>query len=320
MSEDGVDLTVVIACLNAAETIGEQLAALAEQSCPVPYEVLVCDNGSTDATAQVVQDQVQRFGARLPLSLLDASATRGPGAARNVGAEKARGRWLAFCDADDVVGDGWLAAMAEALERYGFVGGRFDGTRLNKARALRSRTLDQQEGLQTSPEVLHLPHAGAGNMGIHRELFRRVAGFDPTIACLEDTDLSWRVQLELGVSLHYVHDAVVHVRLRSSRRDMFRQGQAYGAAYALLECRYGDCSARDPDEAPIAAVSSSAGRGPAALVRAWTGESPSVGRLIWQFGWHRGHRGRLEDLRGSRSANCGRRVELGPVTEIRDTE
>jgi hypothetical protein len=220
-----------------------------------------------------------------------------------------------------VVGEGWLAAMVDALSRHAFVGGRFDGTRLNSRGALRSRSLDQQEGLQSSPEVLDLPHAGAGNMGIHRDLFVKVGGFDPGITCLEDTDLSWRVQLQLGVTLHYVPDAVVHVRLRSARRDMYRQGLAYGAAYAFLECRYGDCEqAVEQEASAIGDVASSGGRGPRALLRAWLGSSPSMGRLIWQFGWHRGYRRRMAELRSTAASDAVRRFELGSMTEAHDAE
>jgi glycosyltransferase involved in cell wall biosynthesis len=285
-SQEEIGLTVVIACLNSEGTIGAQLEALAEQQCPVSWELLVCDNGSTDGTAQVAQRCLERYGERLPLVLLDASVRRGAGSARNLGAAHARGRWLAFCDADDVVADDWLAQMCSALERYSFVGGRFEGERLNSARTLRSRSLDQQEGLQNSPAVTALPHAGAGNMGIHRELFARIGGFDPTVPCLEDTDLSWRVQ-QLGVVLHYVPEVVVHVRLRSARRDMYRQGLAYGQAHALLEHRHGDLHHGADDGVRI--VASTGFRGPRALLSAWLGQRPSIGRLVWQLGWHRGY-------------------------------
>jgi glycosyltransferase involved in cell wall biosynthesis len=250
----------------------------------VPWELLICDNGSQDATIAVVEG----FKDRLPLTLVDASAQRGPGAARNTGAERARGRWLAFCDADDVVGHDWLARMCAALERYPFVAGRFEGHLLNDARTLRSRALDQQEGLQLAATGDCLPHAGAGNMGIHRTLFLRVNGFDPTLSYLEDTDLSWRVQ-KLGVALEYVDDVLVHVRLRSSLVAMFQQGRNYGAAHAELRRRHGGLGQHIGTQVASLVVPSD-GRGLRALVEAWVGSEPSLGRLVWQIGWHRGYR------------------------------
>jgi glycosyltransferase involved in cell wall biosynthesis len=281
-----IRLSVIVACLDAADTIGEQLEALAAETAPVGWELLVCDNGCTDDTLAVVE----RYRSRLPLVVLDASARRGAGAARNLGAAQARGDWLAFCDADDVVGTGWVEAMAAALDVHAFVAGRFEAERLNDQRTLRSRSLDQQDGLQHSPTGAGFPHAGAGNMGIHRSLFLSVGGFDLGVPCLEDTDLSWRVQ-RTGVTLEYVPDAVVHVRLRSSLRQMYRQGRAYGAAHSFLEGRYGVAGAAlDELGHHRQVVASTGGRGFRAVARAWLGRRPSLGRVVWQLGWHRGYR------------------------------
>lgn len=294
-----VRLSVVIACLDAAQTLGEQLEALAAQPCPVPWELLVCDNGSTDDTLRVAE----RFGDRLPVTVVDAGAVRGAAAARNAGAAVARGEWLAFCDADDVVAIDWLDRMCAALRRHDFVAGRFEGTLLNDERTLRSRSLDQTEGLQRSG-ANGLPHAGAGNMGLRLELFRRVGGFDVTVPCLEDTDLSWRVQ-QAGAELRFVPDLVVHVRLRSSLRDMHRQGVAYGSAYALLEQRY-DTGGPTVDDDPFRPSTPTGEQGLRARLESWLeswlGQPPSLGRLVWQLGWHRGHRRAVRSRRHSETA------------------
>jgi hypothetical protein len=286
-SAPGIRLSVIIACLDAEATIAAQLDALSAESSPVGWEVLLCDNGSTDRTLAVVET----YRGRLPLQVIDARARRGAGAARNQGAAQARGDWLAFCDADDVVGTGWVAAMAAALDAHAFVAGRFEAQLLNDRRTLRSRSLDQQDGLQHSPTGAGLPHAGAGNMGIHRELFLSVGGFDPSVPSLEDTDLSWRVQ-RTGVVLHYVREAVVHVRLRSSLSTMYRQGREYGSAHALLEKRYATTAQVVVDDSTHhrQVVASTGGHGFRALAKAWVGRRPSLGRVIWQLGWHRGYR------------------------------
>jgi glycosyltransferase involved in cell wall biosynthesis len=48
-------LSVVIPCLNAAETIGGQLDALRGQNWSEPWEVIIADNGSTDATVNIIK-------------------------------------------------------------------------------------------------------------------------------------------------------------------------------------------------------------------------------------------------------------------------
>lgn len=226
-------LSVVIACRDAQDVLGIQLAALARQECPVPWEVLICDNGSTDGTVALAQS----WADRLPLRIVDASGIAGAGPARNAGVKESRGEWIGFCDADDEVGEGWLQALCAALTDHQFVAGCFEGTRLNSPRTLRSRTLDQQDALQFSSPQVGLPHAGAGNLGIHRAVFEAVEGFDPKVRYLQDTDLCWRVQLA-GHRLVFVPDLVVHVRLRSTLRGMYRQGRNYGASQASLERRY----------------------------------------------------------------------------------
>ncbi|MFF1529901.1 glycosyltransferase family 2 protein [Cellulomonas sp. NPDC058312] len=234
-----VELTVVIAAYQAQGTLGDQLDALARQTATFRWEVVVADNGSTDGTVEVART----YADRLRLRVVDASATRGAGAARNVGVSVARAPLVAFCDADDVVADDWVATVRDALRTHAFVAGRFEGARLNAPRVLRSRTLPQQDGLQESGHLPGLRAAGAGNMGLRVEVFRAVGGFDPHCRFLEDTDLCWRVQLS-GVPLTWVPGAVVHVRLRGSLRSAARQGYDYGTGERWLALRYREQEAR----------------------------------------------------------------------------
>ncbi len=231
-----MDLSVVIAAFDAARTLDQQLAALSRQRVDATWEVLIADNGSTDGTRELAA----AWADRLPrLRVIDASARRGAGAARNIGVEAATGRDVVFCDADDVVADEWLAAMHRALTRHSLVAGRFDGTLLNTDRVRRSRTLPQQDGLQHTDPFPAWAHAGAGNLGMRRELFRAVGGFDPDALFLEDTDLCWRLRLA-GVPVAWVPDALVHVRLRGTLRSAFGQGYHYGSGEHWLARRYRD--------------------------------------------------------------------------------
>ena len=221
-------LSVVIACRNAETTLGVQLEALARESRHSEWDILLCDNGSTDNSIAVAES----YRSRLPrLHVITADERPGPAYARNVGAAQSQARWLAFVDADDEIAPGWIDAIFAALDAHAFVAGRFEPTRLNSAAVLRSRPLQQDRGLQDSGIGPRLPHAGAGNMAVHRSVFEAVGGFDVDLGCLEDTDFCWRVQLA-GVPLVFRPEAVVHVRLRSTIRRMWGQGRDYGAATA----------------------------------------------------------------------------------------
>lgn len=269
-------ISVIIAAYNAADTLGAQLDALASQHAlrDVAWEVLVCDNGSTDGTRNVVG----HYRERIPgLRIVDASGRRGPAHARNCGAKFARGEFLAFCDADDVVALDWLNQLNRAFDEHDFLAGSFESTLLNDAKVLRSRQLSQADGLQHTASH-SLPHAGAGNMGIRRATFLRLGGFDENILRLEDTDLSWRVQQD-GTPLAFVPEVVAHVRLRSSWRGMFTQGRGYGSAHHALERRY---PADRPASGPVERHPRRRTRLPR-LPR-------NVGRAVWRLGWTSGNR------------------------------
>ena len=269
-------ISVVIAAYNAERTLGEQLAALADQhEVPdVAWEVLVCDNRSVDRTAEVARS----FADRVPgLQVLDAFERQGPAYARNLGAMAARGEFLAFCDADDVVAPDWVAQLNRAFSTHDFLAGRFESERLNSPDILRTRQLSQSDGLQRT-RASEPPHAGAGNLGIRRSLFLELGGFDENVLSLEDTDFSWRAQ-RAGVRLVFIPEVVVHVRLRSTWHGMFTQGRGYGSAQHALELRYP--TAAEP------AAGGSAGRVSAVL---GLFRCSSLGQLVWRLGWISGHR------------------------------
>lgn len=230
-------LSVVIPCLNAAATIDQQLEALIQQTTP-PWEVIIADNGSTDATLDIVR----QYSARLPLKIVDASDRQGAGHARNVGVKAATGDYIAFCDADDVVAAGWLQALAQAFVSKSFLACRFDCARLNPGDQIDGQNQDQ--GLQQF-RIPFLPFAGAGGLAIQRQLYERVGGFDEAFTHLEDAEFCVRVQLT-GVELTFVPDAVVHVRNASptpkgffeARRSTYRKAYAWGNGMGKIYLKY----------------------------------------------------------------------------------
>ena len=119
------ELSVIIACFNGAETLEETLASLVVQEWDRPWEILFADNGSTDASAALFAAGARAHpGVRM--RAVDAGAEKGKSYALNLGIRMAAGRALLFCDADDTVAPGWLAAMGAALDRHPFVAARID--------------------------------------------------------------------------------------------------------------------------------------------------------------------------------------------------
>lgn len=220
--EHTVKVSVVIASYNVERHLARQLEALAAQQCPWPWEVILADNGSTDRTLAIAEE----FRERLPqLRVIDASSRRGAAAARNSAVRVARGEWIVFCDADDEVAPGWLAAMARGLSEHPSVAARLDHERLNAPWSRSVRHL--QTGLsQTSTPFLTYTYAAA--LGVHRSAHDLVGGFDESLwlAC-EDRDYCYRLQLA-GVPLTLVPEALVHYRHRDTLRGIYHQARAYG--------------------------------------------------------------------------------------------
>jgi cellulose synthase/poly-beta-1,6-N-acetylglucosamine synthase-like glycosyltransferase len=107
MNEPAV--TVVIPAFNAAPFIGDALRSIREQTLK-GVEVLVVDDASTDDTVR----EATRFAGEMDLTVLT-QPNAGPAAARNRGIQRARSRYCAFLDADDVMLPERLQAQLEML-------------------------------------------------------------------------------------------------------------------------------------------------------------------------------------------------------------
>lgn len=229
-------ISVVIPCGSGVGMLAEQLGALEGSSCPEPWEVIVVDNGFS--RKEQVGDALARFEHSLPgFRVVAAFERKGAGYARNIGVSHARGDKIAFLDADDVAADGWLEAMALALDEHAVVASRWDIERLNEPAVRASRKNGQANGVRRYLHPPFLDHAGGCGLGVRRAAFDLVGGFDEQFLLLEDTDLSWRLQLA-GFELAFAPAAVVHIRFRPTSRGSFRQAYGYGKYNVLLYKTY----------------------------------------------------------------------------------
>jgi glycosyltransferase involved in cell wall biosynthesis len=236
-------LSVVIPCYNAAHTIRAQLDALLNQQWDQPWEIIVADNGSTDGSRKIVES----YKSQAPcLRTVDASARRGQPYALNTGAAAALGVALAFCDADDEVAPGWVAAMGGALLEHDCVACRIDFKKLNPpwAQTIFNTHAQQHGRLLKSHFPPYLWHAGGGTLGVRKSLYEAVGGFDESLPYLHDTDFCFKVQLA-GVELHYISDAVTHVRCRDTLRGLLGQACHWAEYTALLYKKYRPANSTD---------------------------------------------------------------------------
>jgi succinoglycan biosynthesis protein ExoO len=92
-------VSFIVAAFNVAPYVAAAIDSALQQT-DVEVEVVVVDDASSDATANIVAEIAKRDSR---VTLVRRSTTGGPSVARNTAMEMARGEWLAILDADDLV-------------------------------------------------------------------------------------------------------------------------------------------------------------------------------------------------------------------------
>jgi GT2 family glycosyltransferase len=213
---------VVIPSWNGAHLLGGCLASLTAQSHPA--QLLVVDNASTDATAELVR------GSFPGIRLLSLSSNRGFAGAVNAGITEALRDgvdYVALINNDAVADPDWLAqliACAEAHPEAGIVTSKFllrDGVRIDSTGDFYSswgwaypRGRDEVDhGQYDGPEQREV-FCGSGGASLFRaRMLEEVGLFDEDyFAYLEDQDLGFRAQL-LGWRARYEPRARAYHRM-----------------------------------------------------------------------------------------------------------
>jgi GT2 family glycosyltransferase len=234
---DRPSFSVIVPTRDRAEQLDGCLEALSHLDYPRErVQVIVVDDGG--AVASVVP--CQRWSRTLEVLVIRQRHT-GPAAARNAGAARARGRFLAFTDDDCRPSPRWLRAFAA-----GFAAGP---DRLLGGRTLNA--LPRNPYSAASQLILDIVYShynadpgeaafvASNNMAVSSELFRELGGFDPAFTTSEDRDLCDR-WLQRGFGITLVGNAVVHhtkpLSLKSFCRQHFRYGRgAYRFRRARIE-------------------------------------------------------------------------------------
>jgi len=107
-------VSVIMPAWNAASTIEESISSVRDQD-HGDWELLIVDDGSSDATATIVA----AAAADARIRLLTHDEPRGPAAARNTAIAAAQGRHIAFLDADDLWLPKKLSCQLAAMETSG---------------------------------------------------------------------------------------------------------------------------------------------------------------------------------------------------------
>jgi GT2 family glycosyltransferase/exo-beta-1,3-glucanase (GH17 family) len=221
--------TVIVCTHNGQRTLSECLEAVGRVEYP-NLEVIVVDDGSTDATAQIA--------ARFPVKLIRCEH-QGLSAARNTGMTAAGGEYVAYLDDDARPDRSWLkyAVMSLMHSNDAGVGGPNlpcpeDGL---TARCVAESPGNATHIMLTERVAEHIPGC---NMVFRKSALLAVGGFDPQFWIAgDDVDLCWRLQ-EQGMTLGFSPAAVVWHHRRGTVRGYLRQQVNYGKAEAELERKW----------------------------------------------------------------------------------
>lgn len=221
--------SIVIPCLNSP-VIDRTLRSLLSQECPsIDFVIFVV--GRDDQRQIVVDDRVTFIETDAPVS---------PAAARNLGAARAHGEFLAFIDADCVADPRWLLTLVDAVSQdFGLVvGGSVAFDKVNFWTFI--------DNFSTFHDVMaHLPAGERDqlpslNLAMRRRDFETIGGFDEHLphAAGEDSDLTFRMK-QAGHRLLFVPGAIVnHHPARSTLRQFLQHAYLRGRFSLLVDPRF----------------------------------------------------------------------------------
>lgn len=222
-------ISVVVCSYNGARTIRDCCAGLQRLEYP-RFEVIVVNDGSTDATLAMVSEYDFR---------LISTENRGLSNARNTGWQEARGEIVAYIDDDAYPDPHWLTYLATAFMRTEHVG--IGGPNLPPpddgriADCVANAPGGPIHVLLSDTEAEHIPGC---NMAFRKTALQAIGGFDPQFRTAgDDVDVCWRLQQQ-GWTIGFSPAAMVWHHRRNAVRMYWKQQQGYGKAEALLEKKW----------------------------------------------------------------------------------
>lgn len=189
-ANDSPLVSVVIPAYNCARLLDRAIGSALGQTYP-NLECIVVDDGSTDATPEVIAsfgDRVREIRQR----------NSGASAARNAGIAAALGRYIAFLDADDYWLDTKIANQIEVFRRHPklvLVGCDFDWDHRRDGEPDSGAAFDAEriEVFHDLTQLLHDPYLGTPTVIAETEAIRAVGGFDIDLQIAEDVDLYFKL-------------------------------------------------------------------------------------------------------------------------------
>lgn len=179
--------SVVIPTLDEQKTLPKLLQDLESQTFQ-DFDVWIVDGGSKDKTVEITQSLIQGNKKYQCIS----TQTKNVSMQRNVGAEKSTGTWVVFFDADIRIPSYYLEGI-----HYNLMKKKCDAWTTWCSPDLKTPeaklVIQMQNIAFEGGEMLGIPYAVGAALGVRREVFQAVGGFDASLSFMEDTELARRI-------------------------------------------------------------------------------------------------------------------------------
>ncbi len=212
-------LSVIIPTYNESKDILACLLSLQKQTYP-DFEIIVVDDGSSDDTIE----KIRSFKSSRPLTLLTQSHL-GPGAARNLGAQKARGEVLVFVDADMTFDTDFLSALVTPILAKKTIGTFSKDEFLENTDSPIARCWNRNLGRKVDQMIpSNYPDTAPVFRAIITDKFHQAGGFDTKVGYTDD----WSISKKLGVSSTTAPSAKFYHKNPSTLAEVWRQARWFG--------------------------------------------------------------------------------------------
>ncbi len=232
-------VTVVIPAYNVCSYIEEALVSLERQSLQ-EFEALIVDDGSTDATAELVKPFVAR-DSRFKLLY---KQNGGLSSARNYGIRHARADYIALLDGDDTYEPDKLATHVALLDRAAEVGVVYSASRVIREDGRPTFMYLSGKPVRSDPllALLCKNFIGHGSNAVFRYSLFDEVGFDEALRSFEDLDFWLRIAAMQRWRFHREPRALSCYRVRRSALS-FNVKQMQRCGEQVIEAAY----QRSPD-------------------------------------------------------------------------
>ena len=205
-------VSVIVPTYNEQENIGRCLGSILAQNYK-KIEVIIVDNFSKDKTLQIAQKYTSncfRFGNERS-------------AQRNFGAQKAKGKWLLFIDADMQLTKKCLKEALKKAQKGKFI---IAFPELSQGQNFWEKSIALERNLYQKEKIL------AGARLFPKKLFLKLKGFDQSLIAGEDWDITIRAKT-FGYKLVFTISKIIHKENFKNLRDLLKKKAYYSKNISL---------------------------------------------------------------------------------------